>query len=71
MIRLQVKPFLVYKPGLNHNNVIPDADADFDLFDRVVIAKESHSVSLALILVHHGYSNLFDCRFHLDIKEQS
>lgn len=33
-------------PGLDHNNVIPDSAADFDLFDRVVMAKQSHSVSV-------------------------
>lgn len=54
-LRLQVKPHLVYKPGLNHNNIIPDPEADFDLFDRVVIAKESHSVCLAQLanFVYH------------------
>lgn len=33
-------------PGMNDNRIAPDESADFDLFDRVVMAKESHSVPL-------------------------
>lgn len=44
-IKLQVKPHLLYKPGLNDSKTAPDPLAEYNLFDRVVIAKESHSVN--------------------------
>lgn len=45
-IRLQVKPHLLYKPNLNDITVMPDASATFELFDRVVIARDGYSVPL-------------------------
>lgn len=46
-ITMQVKPHLLYAPALSKSTAnSPDKTADFQLFDRVVIAKESdkHSV---------------------------
>lgn len=45
-IRLQVKPHLLYKPNLNDITVLPDGTATFELFDRVVIARDGYSVPL-------------------------
>lgn len=57
---LQVKPKLLYMPGMNDNRIIPDEEADFDLFDRVVVAKESHSVPLGYRGTIIGLQQLID-----------
>lgn len=36
----------MYKPNLNDINVVPDPTATFELFDRVVIARDQYSVPL-------------------------
>lgn len=43
-----MKPHLIYKPNLNDMNVLPDASATFELFDRVVIARDQYMVPLGL-----------------------
>ncbi|XP_031621171.1 5'-3' exoribonuclease 1 [Contarinia nasturtii] len=47
-VSLQVKPHLLYKPNLNDIKVLPDPSATFELFDRVVIARDQYSVPLGL-----------------------
>lgn len=47
-IKLQVKPHLLYKPNLNDITVMPDSSATFELFDRVVIARDGYSVPLGM-----------------------
>lgn len=41
-----MKPHLLYKPNLNDITVVPDASATYELFDRVVIARDGYSVPL-------------------------
>lgn len=43
-MKLQVKPHLLYKPNLNAISVRPDPKATYELFDRVVIARQGYSV---------------------------
>eukprot|EP00095_Tigriopus_kingsejongensis_P010572 maker-scaffold1137_size60140-snap-gene-0.17 protein:Tk10572 transcript:maker-scaffold1137_size60140-snap-gene-0.17-mRNA-1 annotation:"5 -3 exoribonuclease 1" len=45
---LQVKPHLLYKPDLCQGNSLPDEEANFLLFDRVVNVREGFSVPLGL-----------------------
>lgn len=45
-VTLQIKPHLLYKPNLNDINVIPDPETTFELFDRVVIARDQYVVPL-------------------------
>lgn len=45
-VTLQIKPHLLYKPNLNDINVSPDPAATFELFDRVVVARDQHIVPL-------------------------
>lgn len=48
VVRLQIKPHLLYKPNLNEINVLPDRDVTFQLFDRVVIARDNYIVPLGM-----------------------
>lgn len=48
VITLQIKPHLLYKPNLNDINVTPDRDADFQLFDRVIISRDNYTVPLGM-----------------------
>ncbi|XP_053565993.1 5'-3' exoribonuclease 1 isoform X2 [Bombina bombina] len=47
-VRVTVKPHLLFRPLEQQHGVIPDKDADFRLFDRVVNVRESFSVPLGL-----------------------
>lgn len=48
MVRLQIKPHLLFKPNLNEINVMPDKETTFQLFDRVVIARDRYIVPLGM-----------------------
>uniref|UniRef100_A0A8C2UR65 5'-3' exoribonuclease 1 n=1 Tax=Chinchilla lanigera TaxID=34839 RepID=A0A8C2UR65_CHILA len=47
-VRVTVKPHLLYRPLEQQHGVIPDRDAEFRLFDRVVNVRESFSVPVGL-----------------------
>lgn len=72
-MKLQIKPHLLYKPNLNDISVVPDPSATYEVFDRVVIARDGYSV---MIFISHIPKRLFKCRlfsrrrFHLVLEEQ-
>ena len=43
-----MRPHLLFKPNLCQGNSMPDDQAKFFLFDRVVNVREGHSVPLGL-----------------------
>ncbi|XP_076986423.1 5'-3' exoribonuclease 1 isoform X2 [Tamandua tetradactyla] len=47
-VRVTVKPHLLYRPLQQQHGVIPDRDAEFRLFDRVVNVRENFSVPVGL-----------------------
>ncbi|KAF6385731.1 5'-3' exoribonuclease 1 [Rhinolophus ferrumequinum] len=47
-VRVTVKPHLLYRPLEQQHGVIPDRDAEFRLFDRVVNVRENFSVPVGL-----------------------
>uniref|UniRef100_A0A8D0T4H0 5'-3' exoribonuclease 1 n=1 Tax=Sus scrofa TaxID=9823 RepID=A0A8D0T4H0_PIG len=47
-VRVTVKPHLLYRPLEQQHGVIPDRDAEFRLFDRVVNVRENFSVPIGL-----------------------
>ncbi|XP_062338193.1 5'-3' exoribonuclease 1 isoform X1 [Osmerus eperlanus] len=47
-VRVTVKPHLLFRPLEQQHGVIPDPDAEYHLFDRVVNVRESFSVPLGL-----------------------
>ncbi|XP_037699383.1 LOW QUALITY PROTEIN: 5'-3' exoribonuclease 1 [Choloepus didactylus] len=47
-VRVTVKPHLLYRPLEQQHGVIPDRDAEFHLFDRVVNVRENFSVPVGL-----------------------
>ncbi|XP_062988229.1 5'-3' exoribonuclease 1 isoform X2 [Elgaria multicarinata webbii] len=47
-VRVTVKPHLLYRPLEQQHGIIPDQDAEYRLFDRVVNVRESFSVPLGL-----------------------
>ncbi|KAM3932203.1 5'-3' exoribonuclease 1 isoform 2-T2 [Leptodactylus fuscus] len=47
-VRVTVKPHLLFRPLEQQFGVVPDRDAEFRLFDRVVNVRESFSVPLGL-----------------------
>ncbi|XP_053293486.1 5'-3' exoribonuclease 1 [Pleuronectes platessa] len=47
-VRVTVKPHLLFRPLEQQQGVVPDPDADYRLFDRVVNVRESFSVPLGL-----------------------
>nr|XP_055058479.1 5'-3' exoribonuclease 1 isoform X1 [Misgurnus anguillicaudatus] len=47
-VRVTVKPHLLFRPLEQQHGVIPDPDAEYLLFDRVVNVRESFSVPLGL-----------------------
>ncbi|KAI5135940.1 5'-3' Exoribonuclease 1 [Manis pentadactyla] len=47
-VRVTVKPHLLYRPLEQQHGVIPDRDAEFRLFDRVVNVRENFSVPAGL-----------------------
>lgn len=53
-VLMQVKPHLLFKPGLNSGNLPPDPKANHKLFDRIISVKESATVPL-------GYKGTIVC----------
>ncbi|XP_008065493.1 5'-3' exoribonuclease 1 [Carlito syrichta] len=47
-VRVTVKPHLLYRPLEQQHGVMPDRDAEFRLFDRVVNVRENFSVPVGL-----------------------
>ncbi|KAK2821907.1 hypothetical protein Q5P01_021972 [Channa striata] len=47
-VRVTVKPHLLFRPLEQQQGVVPDPDADYRLFDRVVNIRESFTVPLGL-----------------------
>ncbi|XP_020484974.2 5'-3' exoribonuclease 1 [Labrus bergylta] len=47
-VRVTVKPHLLFRPLEQQQGVVPDPDADYRMFDRVVNIRESFSVPLGL-----------------------
>lgn len=48
-VTMQVKPHLLYAPSLTQSTMdAPDSSSDFQLFDRVVIAKDSEKYSIGI-----------------------
>ncbi|KAJ8271161.1 hypothetical protein GJAV_G00123430 [Gymnothorax javanicus] len=47
-VRVTVKPHLLFRPLEQQHGVVPDPDAEYRLFDRVVNVRESFSVPLGL-----------------------
>lgn len=47
-VRVTVKPHLLFRPLEQQHGVVPDPDAEYLLFDRVVNVRESFSVPLGL-----------------------
>ncbi|XP_056600072.1 5'-3' exoribonuclease 1 isoform X1 [Triplophysa dalaica] len=47
-VRVTVKPHLLFRPLEQQHGVVPDPDAEYQLFDRVVNVRESFSVPLGL-----------------------
>ncbi|XP_053162862.1 5'-3' exoribonuclease 1 isoform X2 [Hemicordylus capensis] len=47
-VRVTVKPHLLYRPLEQQHGIVPDRDAEFRLFDRVVNVRENFSVPLGL-----------------------
>ncbi|XP_029930281.1 5'-3' exoribonuclease 1 [Myripristis murdjan] len=47
-VRVTVKPHLLFRPLEQQQGVVPDPDAEYHLFDRVVNIRESFSVPLGL-----------------------
>lgn len=50
-VKLRVLPACLYRPGWGDERTAPDATAVYDLFDRVVVVKETHSVSIERFFV--------------------
>lgn len=83
-IVMQLKPHLIFKPNLYKGGSLPDPEADFFLFDRVVNIREGFSVPLGLRGTIIGLTKsstleslsvevLFDREFHggLNIRSSS
>ncbi|PSN30434.1 5'-3' exoribonuclease 1, partial [Blattella germanica] len=47
-VTMQVKPHLLYKPGIQMGNIPPDPQVVHRLFDRIVNVRESYTVPLGL-----------------------
>ncbi|XP_053529543.1 5'-3' exoribonuclease 1 [Ictalurus punctatus] len=47
-VRVTVKPHLLFRPLEQQHGVVPDPDADYHLFDRVINVRENFSVPLGL-----------------------
>ncbi|XP_068197322.1 5'-3' exoribonuclease 1 [Antennarius striatus] len=47
-VRVTVKPHLLFRPLEQQQGVVPDPDAEYRLFDRVVNIRESYTVPLGL-----------------------
>lgn len=69
-VLMQVKPHLLFKPGLHTGNLPPDPKAQHKLFDRIISVKESSTVPLGykgtIVGVQRGEdasSNVYDVLF--------
>ncbi|KAK7812216.1 hypothetical protein U0070_010975, partial [Myodes glareolus] len=72
-VRVTVKPHLLYRPLEQQHGVIPDRDAEFRLFDRVVNVRESFSVPVGLrgtIIGIKGASREADVLFEVLFDEE-
>ncbi|XP_069474375.1 5'-3' exoribonuclease 1 isoform X2 [Ambystoma mexicanum] len=47
-VRVTVKPHLLFRPIEQHHGVVPDRDAEYRLFDRVVNVRDGFSVPVGL-----------------------
>lgn len=45
-VMMQVKPHLLFKPGLNRGNFPPDSTAQHKIYDRIVSVRDSFTVPL-------------------------
>ncbi|XP_042521640.1 5'-3' exoribonuclease 1 isoform X2 [Dipodomys spectabilis] len=72
-VRVTVKPHLLYRPLEQQHGVIPDRDAEFRLFDRVVNVRENFSVPVGLrgtIIGIKGASREADILFEVLFDEE-
>ncbi|XP_066203445.1 5'-3' exoribonuclease 1 [Saccopteryx leptura] len=72
-VRVTVKPHLLYRPLEQQHGVIPDRDADFRLFDRVVNVRDSFSVPVGLrgtVIGIKGASREADVLFEVLFDEE-
>lgn len=67
-IKLQAKPHLLYKPGLNTPN--PEANHNFKVLDRVVVVSDTFSVSEFISLTIPICTKNVFLRCQWDIKVQ-
>ncbi|CAL1537410.1 unnamed protein product [Lymnaea stagnalis] len=44
IVKMKVKPRLLFRPMANQGSLVPDPDADFFLYDRIVVVKAGYSV---------------------------
>ncbi|XP_054983109.1 5'-3' exoribonuclease 1 [Sorex araneus] len=72
-VRVTVKPHLLYRPLEQQHGVVPDRDADFRLFDRVVNVRENFSVPAGLrgtVIGIKGASREADVLFEVLFDEE-
>ncbi|NXW02504.1 XRN1 exoribonuclease, partial [Fregetta grallaria] len=72
-VRVTVKPHLLYRPLEKQNGVVPDRDAEYRLFDRVVNVRENFSVPVGLrgtIIGIKGASRETDVLFEVLFDEE-
>uniref|UniRef100_A0A8V5HES0 5'-3' exoribonuclease 1 n=1 Tax=Melopsittacus undulatus TaxID=13146 RepID=A0A8V5HES0_MELUD len=72
-VRVTVKPHLLYRPLEQQNGVVPDRDAEYKLFDRVVNVRENFSVPVGLrgtIIGIQGASRETDVLFEVLFDEE-
>ncbi|XP_072474295.1 5'-3' exoribonuclease 1 isoform X3 [Notamacropus eugenii] len=72
-VRVTVKPHLLYRPLEQQQGIIPDRDAEFRLFDRVVNVRENFSVPVGLrgtIIGIKGASREADVLFEVLFDEE-
>lgn len=72
-VRVTVKPHLLYRPLEQQHGAIPDRDAEFRLFDRVVNVRENFSVPVGLrgtIIGIKGASREADVLFEVLFDEE-
>uniref|UniRef100_A0A8C0F3Y3 5'-3' exoribonuclease 1 n=1 Tax=Bubo bubo TaxID=30461 RepID=A0A8C0F3Y3_BUBBB len=72
-VRVTVKPHLLYRPLEQQNGVVPDRDAEYRLFDRVVNVRENFSVPVGLrgtIIGIKGASRETDVLFEVLFDEE-
>ncbi|KFP33142.1 5'-3' exoribonuclease 1, partial [Colius striatus] len=72
-VRVTVKTHLLYRPLEQQNGVVPDRDAEYKLFDRVVNVRENFSVPVGLrgtIIGIKGASRETDVLFEVLFDEE-